>query len=71
VFHTYVASVLFVCCKRRSRCCITCMLQAYVLSVSDVSYVCCKCFNCLLQVDLDVACICNGFQVFLGVLQVF
>jgi hypothetical protein len=23
------------------------------------------------KLDLDVACICNGFQVFLGVLQVF
>jgi hypothetical protein len=47
-----------------------------------VASVCFKCFRCfirMLQVfyldvvnlDLDVACFCNGFQVFSGVLQVF
>jgi hypothetical protein len=44
-----------------------------------VAIVCFKCFISMLQVfylyvakvDLDVACICNDFQVFSGVLQVF
>ena len=44
----------------------TCMLQAYVSSVSGA-------FICLLQVFyLDVTYVCNGFQVFFKVfLQVF
>jgi hypothetical protein len=65
LFQTYVSSVF-------SGCCITCTLQAHDSSVSGVSYVCCKCFICMLQkIDLDVACVCNGFQVFSGVLQLF
>jgi hypothetical protein len=44
------------------------MLQAFVSSVSCVSYVCCKCFYLhVAKVDLDVACACNGFQVFFGI----
>ena len=31
------------------------MLQAYVSSVSYVSEICCKCFRCVVKVDLDVA----------------
>jgi hypothetical protein len=34
----------------------TCMLQAYVSSVSDVSYVCCKCFVWMLYM------FCNGYK---------
>ena len=64
LFHTYVSCVSSGCCRSISRCCITYMLQAYI---------------CMLQVfyldvaklDLDVACVCNGFQVFSGVLLVF
>jgi hypothetical protein len=37
--------------------------------------VCIKCFRCFIlyvaKVDLDVAWVCNGFQVFSGILQVF
>jgi hypothetical protein len=65
VFQTYVSSA---CCRSISGCCITYTLQVYVSSVSCVSYICRKCF---FKVDLDVACICNDFQVFLDVLQVF
>jgi hypothetical protein len=44
-----------------------------------VASICFMCFIRMLQMfyldvaklDLDVACICNGFQVFLGVLHVF
>jgi hypothetical protein len=56
VFQRYVASVLYWCCKNRSRCCICCnnytcmfrlfhLFQMYVASVSSVRYkirfVCC------------------------------
>ena len=46
MFNMYVTSVLYGCCKSRSRCCICCngcthILQASVLNVSSV--VCCKC----------------------------
>jgi hypothetical protein len=36
----------------------TCMLQAYVFSVSGVSYVCCKCFIWMLHM------FCTGYNVF-------
>ena len=55
VFCRYVASVLYRCCKSRSKCCICCngctlMLQTSAPNVSSVfSDVCCKC------VYLDVA----------------
>jgi hypothetical protein len=41
VFHTYISSL---CCRSISGCCITCMLQVYVSSVSYVSYICRKYF---------------------------
>ena len=57
------------------------MLQKYIWMLHNmhVASVCFKCFKRMLQVfyldvaklDLDVVCVCNGFQVFLGVLQVF
>jgi hypothetical protein len=37
--------------------CVHTMLQMFYLDVA--------------KLDLDVACICNGFQVFSGILQVF
>jgi hypothetical protein len=47
----------------------TCMLQEYVSSVSDVSYVCCKCFIWMFHM------FCDGYQVFykcfICMLQVF
>jgi hypothetical protein len=56
MLHTYVlcckhmfSSVSSGCCRSRSGYCITCMFQAYVLCVSGVSYVCCKCFVRMLQ----------------------
>ena len=42
----------------------TYVLQAYVSSVSGVSYVCCKCIIGMLHV------FCNGCQVFLGVFAI-
>jgi hypothetical protein len=53
-FLLYVASVSYECCKSRSRWGISCngythMFQVYVLNVSFVSEVCCKCFIWVLQ----------------------
>jgi hypothetical protein len=65
MFHRYVASVSYGCCKSRSGCCIYCngctrMLQAPILNVSSIFFdVCCKC------VYLDVA------YVFTYMMQVF
>jgi hypothetical protein len=51
------------------------ILQVYVLCVSGVSYVCCKCFHLdVALVDLDVVYICNSYtcvHVFLGVFKCF
>ena len=60
VFHTYVASVLSVCCKSRSGCCMHLQWLSTVFGCfAIVSDVCCKYFNyfgCMLQVFyLDVA----------------
>jgi hypothetical protein len=49
------------------------------MHVAKVCFKCLSCFIHMLQVfylyvakvDLDVACVCNGFQVFSGVLQLF
>jgi hypothetical protein len=46
VFQTYVSSVSSGCCRSISKCCITCMLQVHV---SSVSYVCSKYFIQMLQ----------------------
>jgi hypothetical protein len=73
LFQTYVASVLFGCCKTRSGCCI------YMQVFQVFSYVCCKCFI------LMFAYVCNGhtrvfkfflmfckcFKYMLQVLQLF
>ena len=53
----------FGCCKSRSGRCI-------YLHVASVCFKCFRCFIRLLQVFyLDVAYVCNGFQVFLQVFQ--
>jgi hypothetical protein len=57
----YVASVLSRCYKSRSRCCI-------YMHVASICFKCCRCFMRSLQVlHLDVAYVCNDFQVFLDV----
>jgi hypothetical protein len=102
MFHRYVASIVYRCCKSRSGCCTSCngytrMFQVYVTNVSSAPDECCKCFyldvakvdldvayTCMLQAYVsrvsyvclrvfypDVAYVCNGFQMFSGVSQVF
>jgi hypothetical protein len=59
LFQTYIVSVLSRCYKSRSGCCI------YV-HVPSIFF---KYFICMLQVfHLDVAYVCNGFQMFSDVL---
>jgi hypothetical protein len=58
LFQTNVASVLSECCKVDMNVAYTCILQIYVSSV--FMYVCLQVFH------LDVACVCNGFQMFSG-----
>jgi hypothetical protein len=72
MFHRYVASVSYGCCKSRSGCCICCngcirMLQASLPNVSSVfSDVCCKC------VYLDVVCISHRCcKCFIWMLRMF
>jgi hypothetical protein len=43
----------------------TCMLQAYISSVSDVLYVCYKCFTWMLYI------FCNGYKCVFLVLQMY
>ena len=58
-FQTYVASVLSGCCKSRSRCCIYMHVASICFKVfSRVLYVCLQVFY------LDVAYVCNSFQIF-------
>jgi hypothetical protein len=72
LFQMHVSNVLSGCCRSVSRC-------LHNMHVASVCFKCFRCFICMLQVfyldvaklDLDVACVYNGFQVFLGVLQVF
>ena len=94
MFQRYVAIVSDECCKSRSECCICCngctrILQKFVPNVSSVFldvllqvcfFGCCICFTHILQVFyLDIAYVCNGFQVFFmcfckcfrGMFQVF
>jgi hypothetical protein len=64
----YVAIAIHVCCK--------CLFQMFHLFFRHKLQVylsgCCICFTHMLQVfHMDVAYACNGFQVFLTVLQVF
>ena len=59
LFQTNVTSVLSGCCKSRSRCCIYMHAASiYFKCFSVVSYVCLQVFH------LDVAYICNIFQMF-------
>jgi hypothetical protein len=64
LFHTYVISVSSRCCKSRSE-----MLQAYISSVSGVSYVYCKCLICMLHMFAMATCV--FFCCFTRMLQVF
>jgi hypothetical protein len=73
----YVSSVSHGYCKNRSGCCICCygcmhMLQAFVPNVSSVFQIIwtLHMFTHMLQVFyLDVAYVCNGFQLFFQVFQ--
>jgi hypothetical protein len=59
LFQTYVAIVLFGCCKSRSGYCIYMHVTSICFQVfSGVSYICLQVFH------LDVTNICNGFQMF-------
>jgi hypothetical protein len=60
----YIAIVVHVCCKRLSQCFI-CFFRSTLQVCLSGCYIC---FTYMLQVFyLDVAYVCNGFQVFLGV----
>jgi hypothetical protein len=62
VFQTYASSISSECSISTSGCCITCMMQAFVLSVS---YVCCKCFIWMLHM------FCNRYTRDFHVFQMF
>ena len=58
LFQTYVASILFGCCI----CCSdhTLMLQVYVLNISGVSNVRCKCFLNVAYVTVAIHICCKS-----------
>jgi hypothetical protein len=79
MLQVYISSVSDVCFK-----CFIFLLQEYIWMLHNmhVANICIKCFRCFIRmlqvfypyvakVELDVACVCNGFQVFSGILQLF
>jgi hypothetical protein len=78
--YMHVASICFKCFSYFSDICFKCFIC--MLHNIHVASVCFKHFRCLIRMlqlfyldvaklDLDVACVCNDFQVFSCVLQVF
>jgi hypothetical protein len=82
MLQVYVSSVLVVSdafSSILSVCCRSIFWMLHNMHVAIICFKCFRCFICMLQVllsvcckvDLDVACVFNGFQVFSGALQVF
>jgi hypothetical protein len=65
LFQTYIVSVSSDVAKIYLDVAYTCMLQAYVSSVSGVSYVCCKCFIWMLHK------FCKGYKHIFLVFQMY